>query len=461
MVWKNGEKDKAADLATAKKSLFGKLKDKSSKSSASPTPTSTSANPYAAAPQTNTNPYATHNVTNDPYAPKSQSSLTQPPTSSFGSLTLNSQQGGPPGYARSVTPTNRPEKSPVPPGGYGGAAPRYPAQGGSAQAGGYGGDAYGNGQSRYGASGYGGLGRSNSQDTVSTDVARGTLFGDAPQRAQQQQQQQQQTFAPEQPSDPSYSNSGGYDSAEMPGGYGAGPDRELTAEEIEDQDVHTAKSEIRFIKQQDVASTRNARRIAEQAEQTGRETLERLGAQGDRIHNTERNLDLASINNRHAEEKARELRTLNRSMWAVHVANPFTKDAKHERKIHDELEKRQLDRREQQHTREAAYGTQARHQAQQRDINGNAVRPGKSSLADRAKYQFEADSEDEEMENEIEGNLDAIGSSVRMLKNVSQAMNGELTSQNAHIDRIAGKTDKVDDGIAMNRARLDAISKRG
>ena len=34
--------------------------------------------------------------------------------------------------------------------------------------------------------------------------------------------------------------------------------------------------------------------------------------------------------------------------------------------------------------------------------------PGKSTLADRAKYQFEADSEDDEMENEIDNNLDQL-----------------------------------------------------
>ena len=38
--------------------------------------------------------------------------------------------------------------------------------------------------------------------------------------------------------------------------------------------------------------------------------------------------------------------------------------------------------------------------------------PGKSTLADRAKYQFEADSEDDEMENEIDSNLDQVGSLV-------------------------------------------------
>jgi hypothetical protein len=36
-------------------------------------------------------------------------------------------------------------------------------------------------------------------------------------------------------------------------------------------------------------------RLAQQAEETGRDTLARLGAQGERIHNTERNLDLGKL----------------------------------------------------------------------------------------------------------------------------------------------------------------------
>jgi hypothetical protein len=97
----------------------------------------------------------------------------------------------------------------------------------------------------------------------------------------------------------------------------------MAAEESEEEDWQV-KQEIRFIKQQDVASTRNARRIAEQAEQTGRETLARLAQQGERIPNAERNLVMASPQNRLAAEKGIELKTLNRSMFAVHVGNPFT-----------------------------------------------------------------------------------------------------------------------------------------
>ena len=395
------------DLDAKKSSLFGGRSNKGS-SSGSPAPSSN--NPYAvpaagndpyAASSANSNPYATQN---DPYM-KSQSSLTQPPTSSFGSLTLKSEAGTLPPYSGSRQQQNRYDKSPVPPGGYGGSQPRYQNTGNSyGQTGGYGGDPYSGGQSRYGPSGYGGLGRSNSNDTTTTDANRNALFGDAVQRAANKPaasaaQDQQQG------GDPSYSNSGGYDSSDTPGGYGAGPPRELTAEEEEEQEVVAAKNEIRFIKQQDVASTRNARRIAEQAEVTGRETLARLGAQGERIHNTERNLDMASNQNRLAEEKARELKTLNRSMFAVHVANPFTAKKREDAANAIALEKHQREREQRDATAAEAFGSSARQQKQARELNHVVRQTNKKSLAERSKYQFEADSEDEGMENEIDDNL--------------------------------------------------------
>ncbi|KAK3719083.1 Protein transport protein S9 plasma membrane t-SNARE [Vermiconidia calcicola] len=455
---KKGEKDGALDAQ--KQSLFGSR----SKKTSSPAPSS--ANPYAAAPpppndpyaaKPKQNPYAAQNGgMNDPYAPKQS----QPPTSSFGNLSLNGNDA-PPGYNRGPSPQpNRYEKSPVPAGGYGGGGtPRFQNSGSYGQTSGYGSDPYGNQQqpqqSRYGASGYGGLGRSNSQDTMSTDAGRNALFGDAPSRVAQQQQQAPPAQGYGGSGDNSYGNSAGN------GDYGSQPDRELTAEEQDEQDVLAAKNEIRFIKQQDVASTRNARRIAEQAEQTGRDTLARLGAQGDRIHNTERNLDSASNQNRLAADKASELKTLNRSMFAVHVANPFTTRKREEAANAIALEKHRTEKGEREATREQAYSSAARQQNQQRDLNGNLVRKGGAgggkSLAERAKYQFEADSEDEGMEDEIDDNLDAIHRGAKTLNALGKAMGDEIESQNKHIDRITTKTDKVDDQIALNRARLDRI----
>ncbi|TID17477.1 plasma membrane SNARE protein (Sec9) [Venturia nashicola] len=241
-------------------------------------------------------------------------------------------------------------------------------------------------------------------------------------------------------------------------GYGAYEDRVLTAEEQEEEDIQATKNEIKFIKQSDVSSTRNALRIAAQAEETGRATLERLGAQGERIHNTERNLDLASNQNRLAAEKAREIKTLNRSMFA-HVANPFT-SAKRTREREEEVLRLARDDRERRdQTRAAAWDSQARQSEAQRDLNrqGQPKQIGKQSLADRAKFQFEADSEDEEMEGEIDQNIDLLHGATTRLKNLGLAMGQEVDSQNKHIERIGGKVDKVDDEIALNRNRLDRI----
>lgn len=207
---------------------------------------------------------------------------------------------------------------------------------------------------------------------------------------------------------------------------------------------------------EDVSSTRNALRIAAQAEETGRATLERLGQQGERIHNTENNLDLASNQNRIAEEKARELKHLNRSMWAMKVDNPFTKNRRlreHEQAImdqhHNEREQRQATRRE-------AYNSTQR-QADNSKLSRNGPDAAKKNLGERNKYQFEADSEDEAMEDEIDNNLDLLGGAAGRLNALGKAMGREVDEQNKHIDRIVEKADKVDDQIVMNRSRLDRI----
>jgi hypothetical protein len=139
------------------------------------------------------------------------------------------------------------------------------------------------------------------------------------------------------------------------------------------------------------------------AEESGRGTLERLQQQGERIHNTERNLDLASNQNRLAAEKAREIKTLNRSMFAVHVANPFTSKQRVREREEQVLSDAQADRERRDATRAAAWSSNDRNQRLGMEMNkaGQSGTSGKKSLAERSKYQFEADSEDEDMENEI------------------------------------------------------------
>ena len=69
------------------------------------------------------------------------------------------------------------------------------------------------------------------------------------------------------------------------------------------------------------------------------------------------------------------------------------------------MENHHKDREQRDATRKAAWETNARAEGVNRSMQGMSGAKGKSTLAERAKYQFEADSEDDEMENEIDGNL--------------------------------------------------------
>ncbi|KAF7922817.1 uncharacterized protein EAE97_010981 [Botrytis byssoidea] len=415
-----------------------------------------------ASPAPAANPYATPQPQADPYAQdnnKFANMPAQPTQSPYQSARQQYTAPGAAGAPNGALPGG-------PRGGMGGPSPRAPAPNG----GGYGSEKYGNGGgyganrydgpvansgSKYGPSGYGGLGRTNSNDTTTTEDNKNELFGGAKDRYVQKA-----ATGSERPPPPYGAQSDAGPSTG--GGYGAyGEERQLTAEEEEEEDVQATKAQIRAMKQEDVSSTRNALRIAAQAEETGRATLARLGAQGERIHNTEKNLDLAANHNRIAEEKAKELKTLNKSMFAVHVSNPFTAKSRKAQRDDDIINKHRSERDQREETRNAAFASSQRMEANFRDLQpgdvGYRATATKASLAERSKYQFEADSEDDEMENEIDSNLDALGHAAGRLNLLAKATGREVDDQNKHIERIIGKSDRVDDQIAMNRARLDRI----
>lgn len=410
-------------------------------------------------PAPSSNPYAQPQQAPDPYAQDTNKYAGMSPY----------QRAKAESYGMPAGPGNGPQSGPRD--GYGappGAAPgsNYgPSNGEGYGADRYGSDRYGSGggygANRYdgassatsrGPGGYGGLGRTYSNETTSTDAQKEELFGGAKERYAQKAALPPSNGQP----------GGGYEaeSAAASGGFGAyGEQRELTAEEQEEEDIQATKQQIRFMKQEDVSSTRNALRIAQQAEETGRATLARLGAQGERIHNTEKNLDLAANHNRIAEEKAKELKTLNKSMFAVHVSNPFTASSRRAARDDDILNQHRKEREERDATRHSAFSSQQRLEGAFRELEpGDAgyrpKQPTKTSLAERAKYQFEADSEDEEMENEIDTNLDALGGAAGRLNLLARVTGEEVDRQNAIIDRVTQKSDRVDDQIAMSEYLL-------
>lgn len=191
------KKDKGAEAEDSNRSaLFGNRKGKESPAAQ---------NPYAAPPA------------NDPYA--------QPPPSYSSGGQDNS-------FRQEKTPavTGPGQSYGQPSGGYGAQGGSYGAQSG------YGNDRYGGGAPQR-PGGYGGLGRTASDDTMTTDAGRNELFGNAAQRQQPQPQQQPGGYGQSGTYGDSQSGgygggAGGYGSA--PGGYGTYEDRQLTAEEQEE-----------------------------------------------------------------------------------------------------------------------------------------------------------------------------------------------------------------------------------
>ena len=281
--------------------------------------------------------------------------------------------------------------------------------------------------------GYGGLGPANDQ---TDDPDRDQLFGGARDRIEQKQQNN--TSGP-----PGYQ----YNEGETTGAdrsYGAYGDRQLTAEEEEEEDIQATKQDIKFMKQSDVSSTRNALRVAAQAEESGRNTLARLGAQGERMHNTERNLDIGNNHINIAEDKSKELKTLNRSMFAVHMNNPFTAKDRQAQRDEKIMERHRMEREQREATREQTFKSTQRMNQNFKGVEDsyNPAAPRKTNLAERSKYQFEADEEDDQMEDEIDRNIDELSGAAKRLNMLARATGQEVEAQNGTIQRIAEKVGK-------------------
>ncbi|KAG5366126.1 Protein transport protein [Yarrowia sp. B02] len=239
-------------------------------------------------------------------------------------------------------------------------------------------------------------------------------------------------------------------------------EEEKTEQEQEDEDVEAVKQQIRFTKQQSAASTRNALRHAAEAEESGRNTLGMLGSQGERLYNIHGTLALATTQHKIAEEKAKELKTVTRSMFAPHVSNPFNSKRRAQEKEDRIRRERAVAQVEREQRRRDAYDSQQRvvgaldgigekssHRKEMMSKYGS--RPG------RERYQFEADEEDDILEDEIDNNLDELSSAAGRLKKLGLAMNEEVEQQNEKLDQIAEQTDDLDISVHLNTARLAGI----
>ncbi|KAJ7783828.1 protein transporter SEC9 [Mycena maculata] len=247
-------------------------------------------------------------------------------------------------------------------------------------------------------------------------------------------------------------------------------DRDPPPGEENEEDVEGIKKQTRYVKQESANSTRNALRLAREAEDTARNTLTKLGSQSERLANTERHLDISKGHSARADDKTDELNQLNRSIFRPVIT--FNKDAKRaaqEAKVQARYEEERADRekammdiRDTQNRLGQAqtYG----HDDRDRDglIGGGRGRlrseaQNSARKEQRKRYQFEATASDDEVEDEIDDNLDEIGDATRRLKALGMAMGQELDKQNQRIDMIDQKTVNLDNKILRNTDRLKKV----
>ncbi|KAL7820503.1 hypothetical protein V8C44DRAFT_316840 [Trichoderma aethiopicum] len=387
-------------------------------------------------PAPSENPYANQGAS-DPYAEQTKyanmgshqpgqggpNNGARPPPGSGYSSYQGGQNAGPPQAASS---------------GYG--SDRYGSGGG------YGSNRYDSGPAQNapagarGPGGYGGFGRD------APDTNRDALFGGAQQRLEQKQQ-----AAP--------ASGGGYSAASgvSGGSYGGyGEQRELTEEEQEEADYQAILAEKRQLQQESVSSVQRSVQMARQANEVGRATLARLGAQGERLHNTEKNLDLAANQNKIAQDRAAELKTLNGSMFAVHVGNPFTSKQRQQRADEEILARHRAEREQRETTRRDGYAATQRMEQNMRQLNTGIGRQ-QGRKKDYGKFNLDDEEGADELEDQIDEGLTELEGQVKMMNMVGRAIGSEVDAQNKQIDRIMNKSDAVDDATRMNRERLARI----
>ncbi|CAK9779875.1 hypothetical protein CC85DRAFT_286209 [Cutaneotrichosporon oleaginosum] len=234
--------------------------------------------------------------------------------------------------------------------------------------------------------------------------------------------------------------------------------REQEEDFDEDDEIEGIRQGMRETKMDSLASTRNALRLAREAEENAHGTIARLADQSESLANSERHLDMAKANSQRAEDKASELKQLNKSIFRPTIVwNKEGKRLAQEQKIIDrhamEREDRMLAMKDMQDTRSRL------HSAARQGAGGRALEPGQQArrAAERKRYQFEATASDDELEDELAENLDETHQIASRLKGLASAMGTEVDKQNQRIGRITDKTDNLEIKVQLNTDRLKAI----
>lgn len=238
----------------------------------------------------------------------------------------------------------------------------------------------------------------------------------------------------------------------------------------EEEDLETLQKNTKDIKQQSVQSTRDALRMMREAEETGKNTLLKLGSQSEQLGMTERHLQVSKGYIRRADDNTADIKTLNRSIFIPAITFDKSKkraeqEAKMARRYEEERTEREttMNNIREAHERVANVTRGGRSDGPPGDDDesfggGGRFRTPQQMAARRAqwaKYQTrDDDEEDNAMEDEIATNLDELSLGIGRIKAIALAQGEEVKRQNAQLEQLHRTVGDVDQRLAASTERM-------
>lgn len=188
------------------------------------------------------------------------------------------------------------------------------------------------------------------------------------------------------------------------------------------------------ITDESLESTRRMITLCEESQNTGAKTIAMLEHQGEQLNRIEN--DMETMNN---EMKEAEKHITGMEKWCGLCVCPWNRAAK----------VRDVD------------GTWSKSNGDKKGSEpvSQQPRPGGSNVPDSGSGPYIRRINNDAREDEMEENMQAVGSVLSNLKNMAQDMGSEISKQNKQLDRITNKAETVDTRIQVANKRTEKLLK--
>ncbi|XP_034714896.1 synaptosomal-associated protein 23-like isoform X1 [Etheostoma cragini] len=208
---------------------------------------------------------------------------------------------------------------------------------------------------------------------------------------------------------------------------------------MEDMTVEQMTMKANQVTDESLESTRRMLQMAEESKQTGANTMVMLEQQGEQLKSVDKGLDQINQDMRQAEKNLTDLsKCCGLCVCPCNRVSSIEHDSQYKRTWGIRGADGEVDSNGSNVVSKQPSGV---HNGQAGQVNSAPSGPYIKRITNDAR------------EDEMEDNLEAVGSIVGNLKNMAMEMGNEIDQQNKHIDSITGKAE-------MNRLRIDEANQR-